>query len=159
MNNPHSPQHRAHLFRGAAPVANNPRPPNRWVAARQNRPEDRCNVLACCPLQFFCFPSCRLVGRYPTGSGARTVVASLPLAPPSGRRRGPPRRPREPPPTLPTTRLAHPTGTLAFGEAPSLGPTRRREAPSACSHWEAAPLPCARHFLWGTFLRGVGSIK
>ena len=49
-------------------------------------------------------------------------------------------------------RLAHPTGTLAFGEAPSPGPTRRREAPSACSHWEAAPLPCARHFLWGTFL-------
>ena len=49
-------------------------------------------------------------------------------------------------------RLAHPTGTLAFGEAPSPGPTRRREAPSVCSHWEAAPLPCARHFLWGTFL-------
>ena len=51
-------------------------------------------------------------------------------------------------------RLAHPTGTLAFGKAPSPGPTRRREAPSACSHWEAAPLPCARHFLWGTFLVG-----
>jgi hypothetical protein len=46
-----------------------------------------------------------------------------------------------------------PSPTLAFGEAPSPGPTRRREAPSACSHWEAAPLPCARHFLWGTFLR------
>ena len=30
--------HRAHLFRGAgAAVANNPRPPNRWAAARQNR--------------------------------------------------------------------------------------------------------------------------
>ena len=51
-------------------------------------------------------------------------------------------------------RLAHPTGTLAFGEAPSPGPTRRREAPSVCSHWEAAPLACARHFLWGTFLVG-----
>ena len=55
-------------------------------------------------------------------------------------------------------RLAHPTGTLAFGEAPSPGPTRRREAPSACSHWEAAPLPCARHFLWGTFLLPVKNI-
>ena len=32
------------------------------------------------------------IGRYPTGSGARTVVARLPLAPASGRRRGPPRR-------------------------------------------------------------------
>ena len=49
-------------------------------------------------------------------------------------------------------RLGHPTGTLAFGEAPSPGPSRRREAPPACPHWEAAPLPCARHFLWGTFL-------
>ena len=52
-------------------------------------------------------------------------------------------------------RLAHPTGTLAFGEAPSPVPTRRREAPSACSHWEAAPLTCARHFLWGTFLKEI----
>ena len=49
-------------------------------------------------------------------------------------------------------RLARPTGSLAGGEAPSQSPTRRREAPSACAHWEAAPLPCARHFLWGTFL-------
>ena len=49
-------------------------------------------------------------------------------------------------------RLPRPTGSLAGGEAPSPGPTRQREAPSACAHWEAAPLPCARHFLWGTFL-------
>ena len=49
-------------------------------------------------------------------------------------------------------RLAHPTGTLAFGEAPSPGPTRRREAHPACTHWEAAPLLDARHFLCGTFL-------
>ena len=45
-----------------------------------------------------------------------------------------------------------PLGPSAFGEAPSPSPTRRREAHPACSHWEAAPLPCARHFLWGTFL-------
>ena len=49
-------------------------------------------------------------------------------------------------------RLPRPTGSLAGDEAPSPGPTRQREAPSACAHWEAAPLPCARHFLWGTFL-------
>ena len=48
-----------------------------------------------------------------------------------------------------------PLGPSAFGEAPSPSPTRRREAHPACSHWEAAPLPCARHFLWGTFLRDV----
>jgi hypothetical protein len=66
-----------------------------------------------------------------------------------------PRLRRSSPERLGQPHLAHPTGTLAFGEAPSPGPTRRREAPSACSHWEAAPLPCARHFLWGTFLRGV----
>ena len=63
-----------------------------------------------------------------------------------------PRLRRSSPERLGQPHLAHPTGTLAFGEAPSPGPTRRREAPSACSHWEAAPLPCARHFLWGTFL-------
>ena len=49
-------------------------------------------------------------------------------------------------------RLAHPTGTLAFGEAPSPGPTRRREAHPASTHWEAAPLLDPRHFLCGTFL-------
>ena len=49
-------------------------------------------------------------------------------------------------------RLPRPTGSLAGGEAPSPGPTRQREAPSACAHWEAARQPCARHFLSGTFL-------
>ena len=43
-----------------------------------------------------------------------------------------------------------PLGPSAFGEAPSPSPTRRREAHPACSHWEAAPLPCARHFLFPT---------
>ena len=38
-----------------------------------------------------------------------------------------------------------PLGPSAFGEAPSPSPTRRREAHPACSHWEAAPLPCARN--------------
>ena len=38
------------------------------------------------------------LGRCPTGSGARTVVARLPLAPASGRRRGPPRRASRHPP-------------------------------------------------------------
>ena len=42
-----------------------------------------------------------------------------------------------------------PLGPSAFGEAPSPSPTRRREAHPACFHWEAAPLPCARHFLCG----------
>jgi hypothetical protein len=37
-------------------------------------------------------------------------------------------------------RLAHPTGTRAFGEAPSPGPTRRREAPSA------PPTRAPRHY-------------
>ena len=57
--------------------------------------------------------------------------------------------------TRPTTPRSPHWDPRLFGEAPSPGPTRRREAPSACSHWEAAPLPCARHythFLWGTFL-------
>ena len=41
-------------------------------------------------------------------------------------------------------------GALAGSHSP------RREAPSACSHWEAAPLePCARHFLRGTFLSKI----
>jgi hypothetical protein len=50
-------------------------------------------------------------------------------------------------------RLAHPTGTLAFGEAPSPGPTRRREAPCAPPtraprHYRARATSCGVPSYW-----------
>jgi hypothetical protein len=50
-------------------------------------------------------------------------------------------------------RLAHPTGTRAFGEAPSPGPTRRREAPSA------PPTRRPRHYRARATSCGVPSYK
>jgi hypothetical protein len=41
-------------------------------------------------------------------------------------------------------------GALAGSHSPARGALR-------ASHSEAAPLPCARHFLWGTFLLSFGS--
>ena len=70
-----------------------------------------------------------------------------------------PRLRRSSPERLGQPHLAHPTGTLAFGEAPSPGPTRRRARGALrvlpLGGRATSPLPCARHFLWGTFLRDV----
>ena len=73
-----------------------------------------------------------LLGRYPTGSGARTVVASLPLAPPSGRRRGPPRRASRHPPH----HEALPPCAHSLFEPRFESPTRRPKAPSGISQWD-----------------------
>ena len=87
------------------------------------------------------------LGRYPRGSGARTVVARLPVGGPSGTRRGgPPRRShslfeaRFATPTRPASPaqwdLIFPSGTC---EAPTGTPSGRSAPPSgsfARSHWE-----------------------
>ena len=47
--------HRAHLFRGAGAGGEQPTSA-KPVGGGPPEPEDRCNVLACCPLQCFVFP-------------------------------------------------------------------------------------------------------
>jgi hypothetical protein len=88
-----------------------------------------------------------ILGRYPTGSGVRTVVASLPLAPPSGRRRGPPRRASRHPPH----HEALPPCAHSLFEPRFESPTRRPKAPSGISqwdlrssHWEVAAFPVGK---------------
>ena len=49
-------------------------------------------------------------------------------------------------------RLAHPTGTRAVWRGALAGSHSPARGALRASHSEAAPLPCARHFLWGTFL-------
>jgi hypothetical protein len=62
-------------------------------------------------------------------------------------------------------RLAHPTGTRAFGEAPSPGPIRRREAPSAPPtrrprHYRARATSCGvPSYSWHYFGQLVSACK
>ena len=87
------------------------------------------------------------IGRYPTGSGARTVVARLPLAPPSGTRRGPPRRASRHPPyheALPP--CAHSRFSSRSLKVPLAArkPRVGSQWDLRSSHWEVAAFPVGR---------------
>ena len=128
--------HRAHLFRGAGAGGEQPTSA-KPVGGGPPEPEDRCNVLACCPLQCFVFPLAATKKRRKEPWTKQNLAADTPrfisivkarrndVEPRRRLPRAPSPPPPSPPPLLPPPLPAPPPAVAKLAPRPPPPPVAR----------------------------------